>query len=147
MAIGVLLDDEELLHVAIKGLSKEFSAFRSAIRTRSTKLSVDEFTTLLNVEEESLNEGMEIKDSTFAMSVNTTPRFNNTSGYNTFNQSNNRGRRRGNNARGSDRGLGPSSNQFNQFSQSHSQGSNGRSKRPICQICGKAGHLVIDCYH
>ena len=85
MAIGVLLDDEELLHVAIKGLPKEFNAFRSAIKTRSTKLSIDELTTLLNVEEKSLNEGMEIKDSTFAMSVNTTPRFNNTSGYNTIN--------------------------------------------------------------
>ena len=29
MAVGVILDDEELLHVAIKGLPKEFSAFRS----------------------------------------------------------------------------------------------------------------------
>ena len=36
MALGVILDDEELLHVAIKGLPKEFSAFRSTIRTRST---------------------------------------------------------------------------------------------------------------
>nr|POF03676.1 hypothetical protein CFP56_34433 [Quercus suber] len=78
MAVGVLLDDEELLHVAIKGLPKEFSAFRSAIRTRSTKLSFDELATMLNAEEESLNEGMEIRDSTFAMAVNIAPRFNNT---------------------------------------------------------------------
>ena len=28
MAVGIFLDDEELLHVAIKGLPKEFSAFR-----------------------------------------------------------------------------------------------------------------------
>ena len=42
MAVGIFLGDEELLHVAIKGLPKEFSAFRSAIRTRSTKLSFDE---------------------------------------------------------------------------------------------------------
>ena len=132
MAVGILLDDEELLHVAIKGLPKEFSAFRSAIRTRSAKLSFDELTTLLNAEEESLNEGMEIKDSTFVMSVNTTPRFNNTGGYNSFNLSNNRGRGRGNNARGRGRGPGSLFNQFNQFSQSHSQGSNGRSERPIC---------------
>nr|POE48953.1 hypothetical protein CFP56_49417 [Quercus suber] len=48
MAVGVILDDEELLHVAIKGLPKEFSAFRSVIRTRSTKLSFDELATLLN---------------------------------------------------------------------------------------------------
>ena len=132
MAVGILLDDEELLHVAIKGLPKEFSAFRSAIRTRSAKLSFDELITLLNAEEESLNEGMEIKDSTFVMSVNTTPRFNNTGGYNSFNLSNNRGRGRGNNARGRGRGPGSLFNQFNQFSQSHSQGSNGRSERPIC---------------
>jgi len=143
MAIGVLLDDEELLHVAIKGLPKEFSAFKSAIKTRSTKLSFDELATLLNAEEESLNEGMEVKDSTFVMADNTTPRFNNTGGHNNHNQSNNRGKGRGNNARG--RGKGSSPNQFNQFS--HSQGSNARTERPICQICGKAGHLVIDCYH
>ena len=66
MAVGVLLDDEELFHIAIKGLSKEYNAFRSAIRTRSTQLSFDELTIMLNVEEESLNEGIEVKDITFA---------------------------------------------------------------------------------
>ena len=66
MAVGVLLDDEELFHIAIKGLSKEYNAFRSTIRTRSTQLSFDELTIMLNVEEESLNEGIEVKDITFA---------------------------------------------------------------------------------
>ena len=149
MAVGVLLDDEELLHVAIKGLPKEFSAFRSAIRTRSTKLSFDELATLLYEDEESLNEGMEIKDSTFAMAVNTAPRFNNLGGCNTYNQSHNRGRGRNNNGRG--KGRGPSSNHFNhQFSPSQfsqPQGSNTRLERPIYQICGKTGHLALDCYH
>ena len=118
MAVGVLLDDEELLHVAIKGFPKEFSASRSTIKTKSTKISFDELATLLNAEEESLNEGMEFKDSTFAMAVNSTPRFNNTGGnFHTSNQSNNtnRGRGRGNNAKGRDRGPGPSSSQFNHF--------------------------------
>ena len=86
MAACVILDDEELLHVAIKGLPKEFSAFKSAIRTRSNKLSFDELATLLNAKKESLNEGMEIKDSTFAMAVNSTPRFNNIGGgFNNYN--------------------------------------------------------------
>ena len=66
MVVGVLLDDEELFHIAIKGLSKEYNAFRSAIKTRSTQLSFDELTIMLNVEEESLNEGIEVKDITFA---------------------------------------------------------------------------------
>ena len=36
LAVGVIVDDEELLHIAIKGLLKEFNAFRLAIKTRST---------------------------------------------------------------------------------------------------------------
>ena len=36
LAVGVIVDDEELLHIAIKGLPKEYNAFRSAIRIRST---------------------------------------------------------------------------------------------------------------
>ena len=98
------------------------------------------------MQEESLNKGMEIKDSTFAMAVNSTPRFNNIGGgFNKYNQShNNKGKGRGNNARG--RGRGPSSSQFNHFSP-QPQGSNARADRPICQICGKASHLAIDCYH
>lgn len=43
------------------------------------------------------------------------------------------------------RGSNNSSNQFNQFSPN--QSNNTRSKRPTCQICGKLGHLAIDCYH
>lgn len=107
MAVGVFLDDEELLHMAIKGIPREFSAFRSAIRTRSTKLSFDELATMLNTEEESLNEELEIKDSTFAMAINTAPRSNNSGGFNNYNQSTSRGRGRGNNNKGKGRGSSP----------------------------------------
>ena len=69
LVVGVIVDDEELLHIAIKGLPKEYNAFRSAIRTRSTQLSFDELSTMLNVEEESLNEGLEVKNSIFSMAA------------------------------------------------------------------------------
>ena len=49
LAVGVLLDDEELLHITLKGLPKDYNAFRSAIRTRSTPLSFDELSTMLHV--------------------------------------------------------------------------------------------------
>ena len=133
MAVGIFLDDEELLHVAIEGLPREFSAFKSTIRTRSTKLSFDELATMLNAKEESLNEGLEIKDSTFAMSVNTAPRPNNSGAYNNYNQSTNHGRGRNNNNRGRGRGFSP--NHFSQYSPN--QGSGPRAERPTCQICGK----------
>ena len=143
MAVGIFLDDEELLHMAIKGLPREFSTFRSAIRTRSTKLSFYELATMLNAEEESLNEGLEIKDSTFAMAVNTAPRSNNSGGFSNYNQSTNRGRGRGNNNR--DKGWGFSPNHFSQYSPN--QGSGPKAESPTCQICDKAGHIAIDCYH
>ena len=58
--VGVILDDEELLHISIKGLPKEFNAFRSKICTRSTQLSFDELTTMLNAEEESMNDSLDV---------------------------------------------------------------------------------------
>ena len=60
MVVGVILDDEELLHISIKGLPKEFNAFRSRIRTRSTQLSFDRLTIVLNVEEESMNDSLDV---------------------------------------------------------------------------------------
>nr|POE53724.1 hypothetical protein CFP56_49290 [Quercus suber] len=92
LAVGVIVDDEELLHIAIKGLPKEFNAFRSAIRTRSTQLGFDELSTLLNAEEESLNDGLEVKDSIFAMAASTNQKSNG----NAYNHNQNRGRGRGN---------------------------------------------------
>ena len=68
MAVCILVDDEELLHIALWGLSKDFNSFRSTIHTRSAELTFDELTTLLNVEEEFLTEFVEIKDA-FALTV------------------------------------------------------------------------------
>nr|POF07970.1 hypothetical protein CFP56_45266 [Quercus suber] len=88
LAVGEVVDDEELLHITIKGLPKEYNAFRSAIRTRSVHLSFDELSTMLNAKEESLNEGLEVKDTIFAMvaSANQKPHSG------SCNQSSHRGR-------------------------------------------------------
>ena len=75
LTVGVFLDDEELLYITLKGLPKDYNAFRSTIRTRSTPLSFDELSTMLNGEEESLNEGVDTKDSIFAMAATATPRL------------------------------------------------------------------------
>ena len=68
MAVGILVDEEELLHIALKGLSKDFNSFRPTIHTRSAQLTFDELNTLLTVEEESLTESVEIKDA-FTLTV------------------------------------------------------------------------------
>ena len=87
LAVGVIIDDEELLQITIKGLPKEYNAFKSAIRTRSTQLSFDELSTMLNAEKKSLNEGLDVKDPIFALAATSTSKPN--GDYN-------RGRGRGN---------------------------------------------------
>ena len=148
LAVGVIVDDDELLHITLKGLPKEYNAFRSTIRTRSTHVSFDELSTMLNAEEESLNDGFEIKDTIFAMAPTTTPKPNN----NGFNQSFSKGRGRGHSnnrgGRGGRGSNGPSQfSPFNQFQQVQSNSNGVKLERPICQICGKVGHLALDCYH
>jgi len=148
LAVGVIVDDEELLHIAIKGLPREYNAFQSTVRTRSTQLGFDELSTMLNAEEESLNEGLDGKDSIFALAALTNQKFNG----NSYNHNQNRGRGRGNfNNRGGRGGRGSSGqspqfgpfNQFspfNHFQQGQSSSGGAKSDRPICQICGKVGH-------
>ena len=112
LAVGVIVDDEELLHIAIKGLPKVYNAFRSAIRTRSTQLSFDKLPTMLNVEEESLNEELEVKNTIFAMAATANQKSNG----NSYNHTYSRGRGRGNfNNRGGRGGRG-SNGQSTQFS-------------------------------
>ena len=133
LAVGVIMDDEELLHITLKGLPKEYNAFRSAIRTRSTHVSFNDLSTMLNAKEDSLNDGSEIKATIFAMAATSTPKLNN----NGFNQSFNKGRGRG--GRGYN---GPSQfSPFNQFQQAQSNSNGVKSERPICQICGKVGQI------
>ena len=72
----MISNDEKLLHITIKGLPKEYNAFRSGIRTKSTQLSFDELLTMLNAEEESLNEGLDVKDPIFAMAATATSKPN-----------------------------------------------------------------------
>ena len=67
LSIGMIIDDEKLIHITIKGLPQEYNAFRFGIRTKSTQLSFDELSTMLNAEEESLNESLDVKDPIFAL--------------------------------------------------------------------------------
>ena len=135
--------------LGINCLLLEYNAFRSAIRTRSSQLGFDELSTILNAEEESLNEGLDGKDSIFALAALTNQKFNG----NSYNHNQNRGRGKGNfNNRGGRGGRGssgqsPQFSPFNHFQHGQSNSGGAKSDRPICQICGKVGHLAVDCYH
>uniref|UniRef100_A0A2N9E3A6 Integrase catalytic domain-containing protein n=1 Tax=Fagus sylvatica TaxID=28930 RepID=A0A2N9E3A6_FAGSY len=55
-AVGVHTDHEELLHVILKGLPKDYAPFASAIRTRDGLLSLEKLSVLLQTEEQSMQE-------------------------------------------------------------------------------------------
>uniref|UniRef100_A0A2N9INQ5 Retrotransposon Copia-like N-terminal domain-containing protein n=1 Tax=Fagus sylvatica TaxID=28930 RepID=A0A2N9INQ5_FAGSY len=116
--VGVHSDHEELLHVILKGLPKEYAPFASAIRTRDGILSLEKLSILLQTEEQSINSFSRGRGGR-------SPGFNNQS----FNPS-----------------FTPPQPQQQQNQQSQFA-SSGKSERPTCQICWKQGHYAIDCYH
>uniref|UniRef100_A0A2N9I4T5 Integrase catalytic domain-containing protein n=1 Tax=Fagus sylvatica TaxID=28930 RepID=A0A2N9I4T5_FAGSY len=159
-AVGVHSDQEELTHVILKGLPKEYAPFASAIRTRDTVLSLERLTVLLQTEEQSMNEITDsLPNSALAMFVShNKPHFNG-------NQGSNRGRGRNSYSRGRGRNSSfnqsfsspnPSSQYVPQYQQQQQISSTtqspqatyqGKNERPTCQICWKMGHYAIDCYN
>uniref|UniRef100_A0A2N9J6E2 Integrase catalytic domain-containing protein n=1 Tax=Fagus sylvatica TaxID=28930 RepID=A0A2N9J6E2_FAGSY len=155
-AVGVHVDNEELLHMILKGLPKEFAPFASAIRTRDDTISFEKLSVLLQTEEQSMTEASDpFSNSALAMFVtnNQKPHTGFNGGFNS-NQGYNRGRggRNSSNRGRGGRSFGsyptPSQMPHTSNSQPPSQfGSQGRPERPTCQICWKASHYAIDCYH
>jgi hypothetical protein len=108
-------DHEELLHVILKGLPKEYAPFASAIRTRDRVLPLEKLSVLLQTEKQSLNETFDsLSNSTLAMFVSQNQPSN---GFND-NQNFNRGRGRNNYTRGRG-GRFPSFNPNSNFTPSH----------------------------
>ena len=102
-AVGVQIDNEELLHIILKGLPKEYAPFASAIRTRDGILSLEKLSVLLQTEEQSMKEGSDpLMNSALAMFVSNTNKpntgFNGNPSYG--NPSYNRGRGRNSFQRG-----------------------------------------------
>ena len=86
-AMGVHIDNEELLHIILKGLPKEYAPFVSAIRTRDDILSLKKLFVLLQTEEQSTREGSDpLMNSALAMFTNHTNKpttsFNGNPSYN-----------------------------------------------------------------
>jgi hypothetical protein len=149
--VGTLIDKEEMLHIILKGLPRDYRAFCSAIRTRNEPVSFEEIMVLLQTKEQSLAESFDSgKDlNSMAMFASATSNNRNTNFQSSFyvNSNQNRGRGKNNNQR--ERGgrfnsnnQYPQSNAFTQGNAQFSQNFQGKSdgSRPMCQICGNTGH-------
>ena len=99
-AVGVHSDQEELTHVILKGLPKEYAPFASVIKTRDTVLSLEKLIVLLQTEEQSMNEISDsLSNSALAMFVShNKPHFNGNQGFNRGRGRNSYSRRKGRNS-------------------------------------------------
>ena len=159
------IDDEELLHVVLKGLPSEYDVLCSAMRTREQVVTCEELHVLLTSEEESKKNAKECSlephmamTTTGGMQMNfpatNTPlplfiaSWNRGRGGGVRNSNNHGGK--GRNSNGYSHGGYQNNPQgFNQFfnPKTPPNSSTGSSQRPLCQICGKQGHVALDCYH
>jgi hypothetical protein len=120
------------------------------MRTRDRVISCEELHVLLTSEEESKKNTKHTSSDLPHMAMAATNSQFSAPNTNTplplFSTPWNRGRG-GRNSFGSNRGGYPSNPQG--FSQSYNSPGmfNGSSQRPQCQICGKTGHLALDCFH
>jgi hypothetical protein len=131
VAVGILIDNEELLHIILKGLPREYSPFCSAIRTRNEPVSFEEIMVLLQTEEQSISD---VSDSgkdlhSMALFASATANNKNSNSQSSFyvNNSQSRGRGRNNN---SHRGRG--GGRFNHNSQ-HQYTQNQYQPNPFTQ--------------
>uniref|UniRef100_A0A2N9F5W2 Retrovirus-related Pol polyprotein from transposon TNT 1-94-like beta-barrel domain-containing protein n=1 Tax=Fagus sylvatica TaxID=28930 RepID=A0A2N9F5W2_FAGSY len=143
-AVGALVDDEDLLHIVLKGLPSEYESFSTAMLTKSEPVSFEELHVLMITQEELLKSSQENskENSIMAMVANKGP-----SNPTLFNNSASRGgfHHRG---RGNYNGYNASNGVFPQsFTQSNPNFSNPNPNRPTCQICYKQGHTALDCYN
>uniref|UniRef100_A0A2N9H033 CCHC-type domain-containing protein n=1 Tax=Fagus sylvatica TaxID=28930 RepID=A0A2N9H033_FAGSY len=157
VAVGTLIDNEELLHIILKGLLREYGPFCSAIRTRNEPVTFEEIMVLLQTEEHSASESSDSSKDSHPMAMFASAPNNRTSNSQSAFYGNNtqfRGRGRNNSQRGRG-GRFHNSNQYQHTQNQFPQSSQGNSQfpqkpegsRPQCQICGKLGHQALDCYH
>ncbi|KAH7855909.1 hypothetical protein Vadar_030516 [Vaccinium darrowii] len=172
---GSPIDNEDLVLITLNGLSDEYRAFKTSIRTRSTPITMEEMCALLlseAIHEETPHKSQSPTDINVAYVAS---RGNYSHQGNRGYSSSNRGFKegfRGNNNRGgrfpSRRGgyrrghrssysgnsqgstgytPGSSTSQNTQGSTGYSHGGSYSSSSVVCQICDKPGHSAYNCWH
>ncbi len=147
VVVGVQIDNEEILHIVLKGLPHEYHAFNTAIRTRNDATSFEDIHVLLTTEEQSLKNSNDLSKEHAHMEMVANANRNAT----LFSSQNNRGRGRN----GFNHGRGRNFNNlgrcgYNNFGGGYNNcggnsrgnsnnfgGFNTTNQRPSCQICGK----------
>ena len=109
LAVGVIVDNEELLCIFLRGLPKEYAQFCFAIRTRSDLITYKHLSIILQSEEQSMAKIYDILPHSLAMYASN----NKSNGNNqSHSQGSNKGTGRNNSNRGRDGGRYGSNQQY-----------------------------------
>lgn len=145
---GAPVSEEHLILRTLSGLPSVYRPFQTSIRTRSCHdlISLEELHTLRVCEELSLADDVTAESSTaFAASKSSFPQVRPTTTQNQYQ------RRSANTTSRSSRNSGHRQNSSfdlqGQRQQQHGTNPGSSRPRPQCQVCGKMGHLALDCFH
>ena len=67
LAVGVIIDNEELIFIVLRGLPREFAHFCSAIRTRSDPITYEQLAIMLQSEEQAMTNHLDSVSHYLAM--------------------------------------------------------------------------------
>ncbi|KAH7852720.1 hypothetical protein Vadar_028310 [Vaccinium darrowii] len=166
---GSQVDSEDLVLITLNGMSDDYRAFKTSIRTRSTPITMEELCALLlseAIHEETSHKSHSSTDLNVAFVASrgsythqgnrgnysaqgNRESYSTRGGYRGNFRSNNRGNFRGG-TKPNYTGHSQGTSGYTQGSQgsSFSSGSSGSSScNVVCQICDKPGHTAFDCWH
>ncbi|KAF7828665.1 cytochrome P450 81E8-like [Senna tora] len=156
-SLGASISDHEHMECIFYGLPKDYESFVTNVSLRKDTYSVTEVEALLLTQETRIEK---FKESVEPVSANLAQTQTSSKGQNQNGRSQNMqfNPRNFNSNRGGYRGpFNNNSNNFNNFNNNRGRG-RGRmpnnnnnnswpSSRPQCQVCGRQGHLAVNCYH
>lgn len=144
ISIGSEVTESEHVEIVLEGLSNEYDAFSTAIRTKKEPYTVSEIESLLLAQETRTDSVKQISSkmpsSNFSANLTALPKDKNDSIEKSSYQASSRGSFQ--NFRGGRRGSHRSRGRGRFYS--NYQGGRGSI---VCQVCHKVGHSALECYH
>ncbi|PKU70985.1 Retrovirus-related Pol polyprotein from transposon TNT 1-94 [Dendrobium catenatum] len=133
-AAGSKIEPDDVIHYILQGLPNTYSSFKTAIRTYPQSLDLDKFYSLL------CSEAINIQQEQSLDLTNNTP--HNALYASSQNSSRDRTQRRFFKNKNSAQPYNSNNN-----SSQMAQPASNPSAKPTCQICGKIGHIALNCWH
>ena len=132
-AAGKVIEDDEMVTLILAGLDFDYNPLVQSVVTRPTPISVSELYSQMLAYDSRLELLQENHNNGYQSSANSTSRG--------------RGSSRGRGGRGGRCGCGPANGGGRGNGGPKQQQGSTSTTKPLCQICGKPNHEVVQCWH